>query len=118
MESTKRGQKDHKMATKKKRTKPPKPEPKPKSKPNKLAVHNNRPQTILAIPDCHIRPGERFDDRAHYLSSLILENRPDTLILLGDIWEMESCCAYNITPGSKVNWGCTTHGQFRNYRND
>ena len=48
----------------------------------------------LIIPDQHNLPGASTD-RAVWLGKLILDEKPDVVINLGDCWDMPSLCSYD-----------------------
>jgi len=53
-----------------------------------------RPNLTVVIGDAHAKPGvsnRRFDWLGRYLA----ERRPDTIIALGDWWDMPSLCSYD-----------------------
>jgi len=48
----------------------------------------------LLIPDAHAKPNESLE-RFRWLGELILEEKPDVIIDIGDWWDMESLCSYD-----------------------
>ena len=48
----------------------------------------------LVIPDAHAKPGCN-KDRFHWLGKLIVDERPDKVICLGDFADMFSLCSYD-----------------------
>lgn len=49
---------------------------------------------ILVVGDPHAHPSydnERFD----WLSQLVLEERPDTIVVMGDLWDLPSLCRHS-----------------------
>lgn len=64
--------------------------------------------SILVIADQHATP-EHNNDRADYLSGLIIDRRPDIVVNIGDAADMASLCSYDRGKRS-------FHG--RNYRAD
>lgn len=47
---------------------------------------------VLVVGDPHARPGESLDDfeRFYALGNLIWEEKPDEVVLMGDLWDMPS----------------------------
>lgn len=54
----------------------------------------NRPQTHLVIPDSHSHP-DHHNKRYEWLAHLINDIKPDTVIDIGDAFDMESLCSYD-----------------------
>jgi hypothetical protein len=50
---------------------------------------------ILVIPDSHVRPGIQDISRFHHVAKLLDYRRPQVLVHLGDMWDMESLCSYD-----------------------
>lgn len=48
----------------------------------------------LVIPDAHVKPGVLLD-RFEKLGKLIVDEKPDKIICLGDFADMESLCSYD-----------------------
>lgn len=48
----------------------------------------------LIIPDAHVKPGTSLE-RFEWLGNLIIEERPDKIICLGDFADMSSLCSYD-----------------------
>lgn len=48
----------------------------------------------LIIPDAHVKPGQSLL-RFEYLGRLILDQKPEKIICLGDFADMESLCSYD-----------------------
>lgn len=48
----------------------------------------------LVIPDPHATPG-RSNKRADYLGKLIVDSKPDVVVLLGDLFDMSSLSSYD-----------------------
>lgn len=67
-------------------------------------ITSKQPQIHLVIPDPHAHP-EYNNDRADWLGKLILDLKPDTVINLGDMWDMPSMAGYD--KGKKSFWGKT-----------
>lgn len=51
-------------------------------------------KNILVIPDSHCRPGVS-NVRFEWTAKLIDERRPDVIVHLGDLFDMESLCTYD-----------------------
>lgn len=51
-------------------------------------------RTHLVIPDEHYYPGDNFR-RCEALGKLIMDEKPDVIIRLGDMWDMPSLCSYD-----------------------
>lgn len=54
----------------------------------------NRPQTHLVVPDPHAHP-DHDNERANWLGQLIMDVKPDKVIVLGDMWDMASMSGYD-----------------------
>lgn len=52
------------------------------------------PRTHLVIPDQQIKPGVPTD-QLRWISSYIMDKRPDVIVHLGDHWDMESLSSYD-----------------------
>lgn len=48
----------------------------------------------LVIPDCQVKPGVRTD-HMEWIGNYIVEKKPDTVICIGDYWDMESLSFYD-----------------------
>lgn len=48
----------------------------------------------LIVPDPHAQPGYN-NNRADYLAGLIIDTKPDVVIVLGDLWDMPSLSSYD-----------------------
>ena len=49
---------------------------------------------LLIIPDCHAHP-DYDNNRFDWLGNLIIEERPDTILCLGDLADMPSLSSYD-----------------------
>lgn len=59
-----------------------------------MLVKTSNPQTHIVIPDSHARP--KFNnDRYEWLANLINDIKPDTVIDIGDWFDMESLSSYD-----------------------
>tara|TARA_Y100000780_G_scaffold232443_1_gene263950 strand:+ start:1592 stop:2359 length:768 start_codon:yes stop_codon:yes gene_type:complete len=65
-------------------------------------------QTHIVVPDSHAHPSFN-NDRADWLGKLILDVKPDTVVHIGDNWDMPSMSSYD--KGKKSFYG-------RSYRAD
>jgi hypothetical protein len=65
-------------------------------------------KNILMIPDSHLKPGVAHQ-RFKWLGNLISDRKPDIVVQIGDLWDMESLCSYD--------YG-TIHAENRRYRAD
>jgi hypothetical protein len=54
---------------------------------------SNIPRDHLVIPDPHAYPDDDFR-RFTWLGQYIMDTRPEVIVNLGDMWEMESLCSY------------------------
>ncbi len=54
----------------------------------------NRPKIHLVIPDSHATPG-KHNKRFDWLGHLINDIKPDTVVDIGDMWDMSSLCSYD-----------------------
>lgn len=67
-------------------------------------ITSKQPQVHLILPDSHAHP-DFSNDRADWLGKFILDLKPDTVVNLGDMWDMASMAGYD--KGKKSFWGKT-----------
>lgn len=62
---------------------------------SKIKVNGEGGRDHLVIPDDHATPEDNFR-RYWWLSELILERQPEVIVKIGDSWDMNSLCTYDV----------------------